>query len=147
MLVVMPQKENIENQIKEQYFWNFFFSLLFVLFAVGLVWALKWQNKLPLGIPVFDFILLSIAVFRLIRLFVYDLITDFIRDFFKKFERGPFRTISNLLGCSWCTGVWIGLFLSFFYFLTPFAWYPILIFAVSGIGTFIQITANRISRR
>lgn len=107
-------------------------------------------------IGVFDFFILVLASFRLTRLFVYDKITQFVRDFFQrttlvdgvivreKYGRGPLRTLSDLLDCPWCTGVWVALPVIFFYFYTPFAWYPLLLLAVTGFATFIQLSANAI---
>jgi len=69
---------------------------------------------------------------------------DFVRAFFKRFETGPGRTISKLLGCPWCTGVWLALFTTFLYFLTPFVWYGYLAIALAGLGSFIQILINRL---
>ncbi len=118
--------------------------MVFALLVAGSLSVLASENKLPLEISLFDFVLISIATFRLIHLVVYDSITNFIRDFFGEFEKGPAKSISNLIHCPWCTGIWAAFIIIFFYFLTSFAWYPILIIAVAGIGTFIQITANRI---
>jgi len=128
----------------DQYFWNFVYSVLFVLLVMLSWFYLKSIGPMPDKIPVFDFILLALAIFRLIRLFVYDSITNFIRDHFAKYENGPGKTLSNLLGCPWCTGVWMAFGVVFFYFATPFAWYPILILALAGTASFIQVTIRKI---
>jgi hypothetical protein len=102
-------------------------------------------------VSVFDFALLSLATLRLIRLLVYDRITQFVRDWF--FEdpisgscpKSGFKaSVGHLFGCPWCMGVWVGLFIVFFYFLTPLARFPILILAVSGVASFIQLLANMV---
>ena len=140
----------------DQHFWNFFFSLIFVGLVAGGLFLLWKEWKLPVAIEVFDFFLVVLASFRLTRLFVYDKITQFVRDFFMetsvvdgvevrgKYARGPLRTLSDLLDCPWCTGVWVALPVLFFYFYTPFAWFPILLLAVTGLATFIQISSNAI---
>ncbi len=120
-------------------------------------------GRLPDSISLFDLALVSLAAFRLTRLFVYDKITQFVRDWFlvKRVEKadgelliirsphrsGPLRTISELLGCPWCFGVWAALVVLFFYALTPLAWFPILLLAVAGVGSFLQILANMIGWR
>lgn len=134
------------RQDKNKAFWNFFFSLVYAALVFLWVEILYSQNKLPHSIPVFDFILVVLAVFRLTHLFVYDYITGYIREFFGKFQNGPGKTVANLLSCPWCTGVWVALWVSFFYFLTPIVWYVIFIIAVGGAGTFIDIAAERIMR-
>jgi hypothetical protein len=128
----------------EQHFWNFAYSVLFVALAALSLIYLKSAGQLPHKIPTFDFILLSLATFRLVRLFVYDSVTNFIRDHFEKYHTGPGKTLSNLLDCPWCTGVWMALPVVFFYFATPITWYPLLILAVAGVATFIQITILKI---
>ncbi len=133
----------MKNKPSEQYIWNFLFSCVYVSLIIISTIYLHSIDKLPLSIPLFDFFLIALVVFRLIQLFVYDMVMDFVRSFFKRFETGPGRTISKLLSCPWCTGVWFSFFVVFFYFLTPAVWYGYLILAIAGLGSFIQILTNR----
>lgn len=144
----------------DQNLWNFIFSVLFAVFFVALMIILyKVKGSLPTTIPLIDLILIALATFRLTRLFVYDKITRFIRDLFVRIEErhteqgvayitrheypgGPRRTISELLACPWCFGIWSGLVVTFFYFLTPIAWFPILVMALAGVSTTLQLGAN-----
>ena len=114
----------------------------------------------PRSIPLSDFLLITLATFRLTRLFVYDKITLWLRDLFIEkietstegvifvervgFVNGPRRTISDLLNCPWCISVWFALLITFFYFLSPLAWFFILVLALSGVGALLQLTANLI---
>lgn len=124
-------------------FWNIFFSFFFsVLLFVGLSW-LQSVDRFPNYIPLGDFLLISLAIFRLVRLFTYDLITKFIREWFEGSPVGSFMaTLGELLHCPWCTGLWFSAFVVFFYFATPFAWPIILILALAGVASFIQILSN-----
>lgn len=135
---------NISDYKRNQYFWHFAYSALFVILVGLAISYLKNSGTWPRKIPTFDFILLCLATFRLIRLFTYDLITNFIRDHFKQYKNGPGRVMWHLLDCPWCSGVWAALAVTFFYFATPLAWYPILILAVAGVGSFIQVTIYKI---
>lgn len=146
----------------DQNLWNFIYSLFFATFFVVLMIVLyRVHGRLPTSIALFDLVLIVLATFRLIRLFVYDKITRFIRDLFVEhkevysdqgvtyverieYARGPRRTASDLLACPWCFGVWSGLMVTFFYFLTPLAWYPILVLAISSVATLLQLLANLI---
>ena len=146
----------------DQNFWNFIYSVLFIVVFITLLYILLKNNgELPTFIPLFDLVLIILATFRLTRLFVYDKITRFIREFFthreeisteegttyfltNEPESGPRRAAYDLLTCPWCFSVWAATFTVFFYFLTPYAWFPILVLAVSGVGSLIQITANMI---
>jgi hypothetical protein len=138
----------------DQGFWNFVISVIFVgLVALSEI-KLSAVGKLPTHISGFDFLLIALATFRLIRLFVYDKITQFFRDFFvkkeivdgfvirDKYRRGPLRTISDLLDCPWCMGVWAVLPIAYCYFLTPVAWYPIFLLAVAGVASLLQLFGN-----
>lgn len=145
----------------EQNVWNFLLSIVFALLLGGSMWVLYQQGSIPTSIPFFDVLLIVLATFRLIRLFGKDTVTAFIRDWFAERNeivldtglvtveylhppRGPRRAMSELLGCPWCMGVWCALFVTFFYFLTPLSWYVILILAVAGVATFIQLVANAV---
>lgn len=146
----------------DQNFWNSIYSFFFVVFCYFLLKILVIvRGSLPTTISFFDLSLIILATFRLTRLFVYDKITRFLRDlffhsdeeyteegvtYFSKKERmhGPLRTVYELLTCPWCFSVWAAVILLFFYFLTPYAWLPILILAVSGVASFLQLTANMV---
>ena len=139
----------------DQYIWNIVFLAFFLLVVIGGMNILAESSYIGYGaLGVFDIILLSLAAFRLTRLFVYDTIMKFFREMFFNAEvingeviltkpiRGPRRTIADLISCPWCFGMWSAGFVIFFYLLTPWAYVPVAFLAVAGIGSFIQILAN-----
>lgn len=127
----MEIEQNLNNQNKNQYFWNFAFMVFYTVFMVSVIYLFVKLNRLPAKISIFDFILLILATFRLTHLFVYDHITGFIRNYFGKFELGPGKTIATLLFCPWCTGIWASFFLGAIYFFNSLC----LVFHIStGIG-------------
>jgi len=134
------------NEIKEQNIWHILSTLIFLILLIFSVIFLSSLGKFPKPVPVFDFFLMALAIFRLTHLFVYDFIMSFVRDYFNKFKTGPFKTISNLLSCPWCTGIWVALIVGFSYFLTPYTWYLILIIALAGVGSFIELISQRLMR-
>ncbi len=144
-------------RITNQYFWNFVFGLFFLAFvAMGTIILDGETIKEYDMLTVTDFVLMVLATFRLTRLFVYDKITAFFREQFfdvvetrdeiqlVKVESGPRRTIGDLLTCPWCFGMWAGGTVAFFYLLTPYAFFPVLLLAVSALGTLLQLLANMI---
>lgn len=144
-------------RITDQYFWNIVFSALFLSFLVSGTIILETNATASLhNLTLSEFAILSLATFRLTRLFVYDKITAFFREQFynarvtktgtilEKPVTGARRTLADLLSCPWCFGVWAGTMVVFFYELTPYAWYPILILAISGVGSTLQIFVNMI---
>jgi len=144
-------------RITDQYFWNLIFFIFFlVLIFMGVIIldgeAYKEYNKLTTT----DFVLISLASFRFIRLVVYDKITAFFREQFwdakelkskvvlVKPPKGPRRTLADLLSCPWCFGMWASAMVTFFYLLTPYAFFPVLFLALAGVATFLQLLSNLI---
>jgi hypothetical protein len=123
--------------------WSILLSLFFaVLLAFGIAY-LSMTGAFYRNIGAGDVILMSLAVWRLTRLFTYDAITKFIRDWFVDARPETLRgTLFMLLTCPWCTGLWFGATVVFFYFLTPYAWPVMLILAIAALGSFFQIIAN-----
>ena len=129
--------------------WHAFSALLF---GALLVWGMAVMGALgitPKSIPPFDFFLMALAVYRLTRLVVHDTITQFMRDWFTGAPHESFRgMMGTLVNCSWCAGLWFALLVPFAYFMTPYAWYPILVLALGGVGSFLQVSTNIfVSRR
>ncbi len=132
---------NEENKTK---IWNVIFSILFLVILVITINNFETQNLLN-EIQLFEFIILVLATFRLIRLFVYDKVMKWLRDIFEiKEKTGLFATIKSLLGCPWCFGIWATLIVFIINFLVPKGEIFILILAISSIGSLIQISANLI---
>lgn len=127
-------------------FWNLFFAVFFAAIAIAMAGFLnQLYGEPPTWIPFFDLVLIVLATMRLTRLFVYDAVMAFFRNWFYGAPRGSFLgTMGTLVNCPWCLGLWFGLFVTFFYFLTPFAWFFILFLAVASIASLLQIVANSI---
>ena len=142
--------------------WGVVFTFIYLgIFIAGLMLLESVNGELPKSIPTFDLVIIILAAFRLTRLFVYDIVMQFFRDWFldkEEFEdergaiqvrrfppiKGPRRTLNDLLGCPWCFGMWAGLLVPLFYFLTPYAWFVILVMAISGVATLLMLFANLI---
>lgn len=147
-------------RLTDQYIWNFLFALFFFSMVVSGAVILQSVGERPLVEPgLMEFLLLSFATLRLTRLFVNDVITAFFREQFfdvveyktkrvlEKPDSGPRRTLADLLTCPWCFGMWAGATVVFFYYLTTWSFFPILILAVSGAGSVLQLIANMIGWR
>ena len=144
-------------RITDQYFWNLVFLVFFLcLVFLGTI-ILQSETSKPfetLKYP--DFALMMLATVSVVRLIVYDKIFAFFREQFYdvveskgkvalvKPTSGPRRTIADLLSCSWCFGVWAAAMVSFFYLLTPYAFFPVLLLALSTVATLVQLVASLI---
>lgn len=125
------------------HFWHTFLALFFVVFATFAFSSLSAAGRLGTWIPLSDFCLMTLAIFRLIRLFTYDNITAFIREWFVGADpKTLLGSLGTLINCPWCTGLWFSLLIVFFYFLTPIAWYAILVLALSAVASFLQLLTN-----
>jgi len=130
------------NSKKEKYLWHFLTSTLYIFLLLLSILFFYIKGKIPTEISVFDFLILGLATFRLTYLFVNDAVMDFLRDYFGKFERGVGKSISELITCPWCVGIWIALLVGFLYFLSPLAWFFFFILALAGLGTFAHFLSS-----
>jgi hypothetical protein len=144
----------------DQYIWNIFFILFYLcLLGMGVI-ILQSEARIAYSeLKLVDFVLITLASFRMTRLFVYDSMTKFFREQFYDVKvvrtkitlvkpgGGPRRTLADLLSCSWCFGVWATSTVVFFYLLTPFAYIPVLILALSSVVSTLQITTNMIGHK
>jgi hypothetical protein len=147
-------------RISDQYFWNFVFSMFFLVLVIMASIILETESRVrPVDLTFTDFALMSLATWRLTRLFVYDAITKFFREQFwdvvkagkgwalEKPKTGPRRTMADLLSCPWCFGMWAAAVVIFCYLVTPYAIYPILLLAISAVGTFLQLLSNLVGNQ
>lgn len=149
---------NIKQESKDSNFWSFIFTGLFIgLVSYG--GYILYGVRADFSVTVFEFIIIALAIFRLIRLATYDSIAQFARDIFtdrkwsdnedgtftverSKPKKGLRRKLYELFACPWCIGVWISAVLVFAFYYTSFAWPAILLLAAAGIASFMQLLAN-----
>lgn len=131
---------------KNQHFWHFVGASIFMVLLVTAGIVLDRVGKAAEDITFFDLFVVSLATFRITRLLVYDLVADFIRDSVEDATVGFRKTIKDLLGCPWCTSVWVALGTAFIYFISPIGSWMIIITAIAGLGVLITIFANLLGR-
>ena len=144
-------------RITDQYFWNVVFGLFFLLLTIMGAIILDSESRIPFAqLTLADFALITLASWRLIRLFVYDTMTKCIREQFYDIQKvgkgftlvkpmtGPRRTLADLLSCPWCFGMWAAASVTFFYLLTPYAVYFVIFLAISAVASFLQVLTNMI---
>ena len=125
------------------HFWNTILSLFFAILVLTTIVILDKQSRIFYEIPVRDIVLMSLAIFRLIRLFTYDEITEFIRNWFVGAEKDSLRdSLGHLLNCPWCIGLWFSWMILTLYFTTIYSWPIILVLALAAIASVLQILAN-----
>jgi len=126
-------------------FWNIVFGLFFAAIVLMGSWWLTDAGSMIPTFSFFDLSLMTLAIFRLVRLVSYDVITKFIRDAVAPAPKDSFLgTFSQLVNCPWCTGLWFSFFVVFAYFATPLAYPIIVILALAGVASLIQVFSNLI---
>ena len=147
-------------RLTDQYFWNFVFMMFFLVLVIMGTIILDGEARIRLEeLTLTDYVLVTLASWRLTRLFVYDIIMKFFREQFwdvvkvgkgfklEKPKFGPRRTIADLLSCVWCFGMWSSATVIFFYLLTPYAVFPVILLAVGAVASFLQIFANLVGHK
>ena len=154
----MKKKEyQLHQGIKK---WNIIFTFFFVYVGGLLFYILLDNYKLPTYITFADGLVLTLAVFRMIRVFVYDNIFLFLREFFMDKHvitlRGqeyvsfvlsvsPMKiTLHKLILCPWCMGIWIAMCSVFVFYYWPASYILFVILAIAGTASLIQLVANSI---
>jgi hypothetical protein len=138
-------------RLTDQYFWNIVFTIFFVILVTMGAIILETEARIPLvDFALVDYVLITLATWRLIRLFLDDAVTRFFREQFwdvkkvgrghtlEKPKTGPRRTLADLLSCPWCFGVWASAMVIFFYLITPYAVFPVALLALSAVATFLN---------
>ncbi|MCX7861609.1 MAG: DUF1360 domain-containing protein [Bacteroidales bacterium] len=127
---------------KSEYFWNFVYTIIFLIITFLIANFLIQNAFLIQQLSVFEFIVLTLAAYRLTRLLVYDKVLNFIRDGIKNSnsENGFIKSSQYFLTCPWCAGIWMSLFISAFYLYCDLGKFFAYILAISGVASFIHIT-------
>lgn len=149
----------MEEQIKR---WNIVAIIIFVILTILALRCLSARGIELQYLSLGEFLILALAIMRIIRLVAYDNITLFLREAFldaktvryaeegeEFIERVPSensfkRTVDKLLNCPWCLGVWVSLFVLYFALAYPSLWIIFVLLALAGVASLIQIVANLI---
>lgn len=142
-------------RVSDHYFWSFVFSVFFLILITMAAIILETEAyKTWNEFVLFDYLIVTLATWRLTRLMVYDNITRFVREQFldvvksgrgfrlEKPKSGPKRLLAELFSCPWCFSVWSAFVVLFLYVWTPYAVFPLAIMALSAVASFLQITTN-----
>jgi len=105
-----------------------------ILLGIALYLIHEKYGAIPRSMPFYDFVILALAAFRVVRLLHHDLIMRVVRDLFVdkrevidedgivwierlKPARGLKRSLHDLFNCPWCLGIWVSYFTIVLYFL------------------------------
>jgi hypothetical protein len=132
----------LSSRDKEVEKWHVALFFVFpILFLILLFLFRNVSGIYPQNISTFDFWIIVLAIYRLIRLFVYDSITTFMRQWLS-YGSAFKRSLHHIATCPWCAGIWTSLFVVFFYAFFPQLWLFLLLLAVSAVASFLQLLSN-----
>ena len=147
-------------RVTDQYIWNFIFAVFFVILVIMGSIILQTEARIPLhDLSLVDYVLITLASWRLTRLFIYDSITQWFREQFwdvvkvgkglqlEKPKTGARRMIADLLDCPWCFGIWATATVIFFYLITPYAVFPVILLALSAAATFLNSLSRLVTSK
>lgn len=157
----MLSERSVSNmRITDQYIWNIVFTLFFLALVVMGAIILETESYRDWErLTLIDYVLMTGASWRLIRLFVYDAVTKWLREQFldvevmaegivlRKPAKGPRRTVADLFACPWCFGVWATALVVFCYMMFPAFMYVAAFLAVSAAASYLQLLANLTGHR
>jgi hypothetical protein len=147
-------------KITDQYFWNFIFLTFWLFLVVMATIILETEARLTWAeLSLLDGVLIVLGSWRLVRLLSSDSTTKFFREQFydlKKTARtvslevpatGPRRTILEVLLNPWNISLGVVSLVTFVYLLTSYAVYPLVLLALSGVVSFIELATRYLSNR
>lgn len=159
-------KIETKEELSNQHFWNIIFLVASAaVFVISMAWIGPEAAGALSGMNPFQFVILSLATFRLTRLLVADHIMLWLRDMCvnvreetspetgllcvvrEKPLRGVRLLFANLLGCPWCVGVWMAFLVIVLYIAVVLDVFPmgrviIYVFALAGAASFVQTVVS-----
>ena len=130
------------NERKHQA-WNFWSASVFfgALLLVGYLLRQKGVDLTELTFK--EAVIVVLATYRMTRIVVFEQIFKYLRNVLKKREDlYVIGTLSSIITCPWCAGVWVTLIIVVFYFLIPFGVVLVYVLALAGVASMVILLSN-----
>ena len=123
--------------------WNFWSAFVF-FGAVVLVGYLLRKKGVDIEDMTFkEAVLIILASYRLTRILVFEKIFKYFRDVLKRREDlYLIGTLSSIITCPWCAGVWVTLAIIVFYYLIPYGAVLVYVLALAGVASMVILLSN-----
>jgi hypothetical protein len=90
-----------------------------------------------------DATVIVLASYRLTRILVFEKIFKYFRDVLKSREDNYLiGTLSSIITCPWCMGVWTTLIIIVFYYLVPYGDLLSYVLALAGVASMVILISN-----
>lgn len=130
------------NERKHQA-WNFWSAFVFFGMVVLVGFLLKKKGIDIKEMTIKDAVVVILASYRMTRILVFEKIFKYFRDVLKKRENlYVLGTLSSIITCPWCAGVWVTMVIIVFYYLVPFGDLLVYVLALAGIASIVILYSN-----
>ena len=123
--------------------WNFWSAFVFfgLVFLVGYLLELHGDDIREITLK--ESAIIILASYRMTRILVFEKIFKYLRDVLKKRE-GLYviGTLSSIITCPWCMGVWVTLIIIIFYYLVPYGALLVYVLALAGLASLVILFSN-----
>jgi hypothetical protein len=132
------------NERKHQA-WNFWSAFVFFGLVVLVGYLLRKMNINIRDISFKEATIIVLASYRMTRILVFEKIFKYLRDVLKRREDlYVIGTVSSIITCPWCLGVWVTLIIIVFYYLVPFGDLLVFVLALAGVASILILGSNLI---
>lgn len=135
------------NERKHQA-WNFWSAFFFFGLVVLFGYLLEKKGIAIEEITIKEVVVIILASYRLTRILVFEKIFKYFRDVLKRREDlYLLGTLSSIITCPWCAGVWVTMAIIVFYYLVPYGILLTYVLALSGIASLVILYSNMLHMR
>ncbi len=138
---------SVMNDRKHQA-WNFWSAFVFFGLVAFMGYLLEKKGIDIKEITLKEATILILASYRMTRILVFEKIFKYFRDVLKRREDLYIvGTLSSIITCPWCLGVWVTLFIIVLYFLVPYGDLLVYVLALAGIASLVILFSNLMHMR
>ena len=130
------------NERKHQA-WNFWSAFVFFGLVLLVGYLLRQKGVDIRELTFKEAVIVILASYRMTRIVVFEKIFKYLRNVLKKREDFyVIGTLSSIITCPWCAGVWVTLIIVVFYFLIPFGVLLVYVLALAGVTSMVILLSN-----
>jgi len=123
--------------------WNFWSAFIYFGLVVLTGWMLDRQGMDISQMTLKDAALIVLATYRLTRVLVFEKIFKYLRDLLRSRQHlYVIGTLSSIITCPWCAGIWVTLIMVIFYYLVPFGILLVYVLALAGVASMVILISN-----
>jgi hypothetical protein len=128
--------------------WNFWSAFFFFAMVLLVGYLFKKKGIVIEDITLKEAIVIVLASYRMTRIIVFEKIFKYLRDVVKRRDSLYIvGTVSNIITCPWCAGVWVTLIIVVFYYLVPYGTLLTYVLALAGVASIVILYSNMLQMR